>query len=271
MITCLLQLHVLYEALESELEANRDHPLVSAIHFPDELNRLGLLEQDLDYYYDKQWRHLLDGDDVTVGMRRYAARIREVGRHHPELLVAHSYTRYLGDMSGGQILRRLIKKRYSLPEDAGVSFYCFDHVQSIAAFKQLYSTRMNGLDLSESEMDQQVEEAQKIFQHNIDVFEEVGAMFKPAAPAAATADKDKNDHDVADASPVTTSEVSDPPTAQKHAQKSPIVRRGSFVNEVTKAKFVTVATFLMGVSVAVLTGMYCPWVHGDHAIASYTF
>lgn len=33
----------------------------------------------------------------------YMNRIRAVGRDAPELLVAHAYTRYLGDLSGGQV------------------------------------------------------------------------------------------------------------------------------------------------------------------------
>ena len=72
----ILQYYVLYEALESELEANRDHPVVAAIHFPDEFSRLHLVVEDLDYFYDKQWRHLLDGDDVMpcVATRRASMR-----------------------------------------------------------------------------------------------------------------------------------------------------------------------------------------------------
>ena len=105
------------------------------------------------------------------------ARIKEIGQSQPELLVAHSYTRYLGDMSGGQILKKMIRKRYDLTGEGGVSFYMFDHIESIGKFKELYTARMNGLSLTEEQKDEMVEEAKRIFQFNIDVFNEVAARF----------------------------------------------------------------------------------------------
>lgn len=176
----LLQLYVLYDAMETELERNKDNPVVGPIHFPQELNRLKYLEIDLDYYYSKQWRDILE-KNTTPGMKKYVARIKEIGRSNPDLLVAHSYTRYLGDMSGGQILKKMIIKRYNLCDENGTKFYCFDHIESIGKFKELYSARMNSLELSDHQKNAMVEEAKHIFQFNIDVFQEVGDRFLPGS------------------------------------------------------------------------------------------
>ena len=43
----------------------------------------------------------------------------------PSRLLAHAYVRYLGDLSGGQFIRRRISKAYGLDDGAGVSFYEF--------------------------------------------------------------------------------------------------------------------------------------------------
>ena len=218
----------------------------------------------MDYYYNKQWRHLLD-TDVTDGMRRYAARIHEAAREQPELLVAHSYTRYLGDMSGGQILRRLIKKRYSLPEGAGVSFYNFDHVHSIAAFKDLYTSRMNGLELSEQEIDDQVEEAKRIFQHNIDVFEEVGAKFKPTAITSTTAVNNgasQTGTDISNgtlASPRFTSSVAEKSAAALVGDSGDYVSSGGGAHSLATRSLITVASLLVGLSATAV--VFCPWIH----------
>lgn len=42
------------------------------------------------------------------------------------LLLSHAYVRYLGDLSGGQYIRRRVAKAYELPDTGeGVRFYIF--------------------------------------------------------------------------------------------------------------------------------------------------
>jgi hypothetical protein len=55
----------------------------------------------------------------------YTARIEDIGRRNPTRLVAHAYVRYLGDLSGGQYVKRIISKAYSLDDSSGLSFYDF--------------------------------------------------------------------------------------------------------------------------------------------------
>ena len=40
----------------------------------------------------------------------YVNRINQISEEKPELLVAHAYTRYLGDLSGGQILKKIAQE-----------------------------------------------------------------------------------------------------------------------------------------------------------------
>lgn len=53
----------------------------------------------------------------------------------PSPLLAHAYVRYLGDLSGGQSIRRIISKAYGLEEagqegrELGVSFYVFKELR----------------------------------------------------------------------------------------------------------------------------------------------
>lgn len=61
-------------------------------------------------------------------LRAYVDRINTVADFpDPSPLLAHSYTRYLGDLSGGQFIRKTIIKAYGLDEAGGlgVEFYEF--------------------------------------------------------------------------------------------------------------------------------------------------
>jgi heme oxygenase len=59
----------------------------------------------------------------------YVSRIRALSASDASapLLLAHAYVRYLGDLSGGQIIKRRLMKVYDLPETGkGVRFYEFE-------------------------------------------------------------------------------------------------------------------------------------------------
>ena len=60
----------------------------------------------------------------------YVKRIEELSNSSdPSALLAHSYVRYLGDLSGGQTIRHTLAKAYDLDEAAG-SFYRFKELRS---------------------------------------------------------------------------------------------------------------------------------------------
>ncbi|KAF3846876.1 hypothetical protein F7725_003954 [Dissostichus mawsoni] len=96
----------IYRALEEELDRNASHPAVAPIYFPQELARLQTLERDLEHFFGSEWRQRVIVPAATV---RYQERIRRIGAESPDLLVAHAYTRYLGDLSGGQVFDDLQK------------------------------------------------------------------------------------------------------------------------------------------------------------------
>ena len=100
-------LYFVYSAMEEEMERHQQHPILSKIYF-QELNRQRSLEQDLKYYFGSQWR-----EQVTLSPagEAYVQRIREVSNNEPELLIARLYTRYMGDLSGGQILKGAVRGR----------------------------------------------------------------------------------------------------------------------------------------------------------------
>ena len=76
------------------------------------------------------------------------------------LLLAHAYVRYLGDLSGGQFIRRRIAKVYNLPSTgAGAKFYTFttsagEGEAGMKEMKDLKDWYRDGMDLGVGEDDQ---------------------------------------------------------------------------------------------------------------------
>ncbi len=164
-------LYFVYSAMEDEIGrlcAER-HPVVGMIGFP-ELNRREKLAQDLDYYFDKNWSNHLE---PTNAAKAYVERIHKVAKEAPELLVAHHYTRYLGDLSGGQILKNIAQKALNLSDLDGLHFYEFDCINDHKAFKRNYSSTLNSLPIDQAMADLIVEEANKAFKCNMDMFKEL--------------------------------------------------------------------------------------------------
>jgi heme oxygenase len=166
--TLVANLYYVYSAMEEEMEKLRQHPIISKIYFP-QLNRKHSLEQDLHYYYGANWRNEIK---LSQAGEAYVNRIREVAANRPELLVAHSYTRYLGDLSGGQILKKIAQRAMNLNE-GGTAFYEFAEIPDEKAFKNEFRQAMNDLPVDEATAQQIVDEANDAFKMNMKLFQEL--------------------------------------------------------------------------------------------------
>ncbi|MFO8038310.1 MAG: heme oxygenase (biliverdin-producing) [Sodalinema sp.] len=164
----LANLYFVYRTLEEELERHRDNPVIAGIHFRD-LERTPSLEADLAFYYGDNWREEIEplAEGVT-----YVNRLKEVSETEPELLVAHAYTRYMGDLSGGQSLKNIVRSALELPETQGTrlhEFAAFPTPESRRNFKVQYRDALNELPVDEDLAQRIVEEANLAFQLNQDV------------------------------------------------------------------------------------------------------
>ncbi|OCT85374.1 heme oxygenase 1 L homeolog isoform X1 [Xenopus laevis] len=167
-------LYFIYEALEEEINRNKDNPVFSPVYFPLELHRKNALEVDLEYFYGPQWRKKIICPHST---KNYVDRLHHVGQKEPELLVSHAYTRYLGDLSGGQVLKKIAQKALQLPASGeGLAFFTFDNVTNATKFKQLYRSRMNSIETDAYAKKRILEEAKTAFLLNIKLFEELQTL-----------------------------------------------------------------------------------------------
>ena len=73
-----------------------------------------------DNFYFAQW---LSQIKLSPAAKVYVARVQEVAATKPYLLVAHQYTRYLGDLFGGQMMGGMASRSLDLANGDGTAFY----------------------------------------------------------------------------------------------------------------------------------------------------
>ncbi|PKW07461.1 heme oxygenase [Streptomyces sp. 1222.5] len=172
------QLWFVYEALESAAE----HLTADAVAGPfvrPELLRLPALERDLAHLRGPGWRAGLSALPAT---RAYADRVRECAERWPGGYVAHHYTRYLGDLSGGQIIRDRAERTWGFARKGdGVRFYVFEEIANPAAFKRGYRELLDAIGVDDLERQRVVGECKRAFALNTAVFRALGEEFTLSA------------------------------------------------------------------------------------------
>ncbi len=171
-------LYYVYSELEAEIERHKDNPFLSAIYFP-ELNRKAALEKDMEFYYGKDWRYLPKSPSASTQLKpssateNYIARIQEISASEPALLIGHAYTRYMGDLSGGQMLQKIAQSVLKLEGYQGTSFYHFEQIPDKKAFKDKYRQALDTLPIDDAIAERIVAEANKAFRFNMQMAQEL--------------------------------------------------------------------------------------------------
>lgn len=142
----LRNLFEIYRALELALTARAGDPALAPVVFP-RLFRTATLAADLDILWPGSWREQLPLQSAT---HLYVARIEELSESAPALLAAHAYVRYLGDLSGGQILRRIVARMLGTRQGEGTSFYEFGSDLEVAQSARVLRAGLAALPVDES-------------------------------------------------------------------------------------------------------------------------
>ncbi|MGW1952060.1 biliverdin-producing heme oxygenase [Streptomyces sp. NPDC001920] len=172
------QLWFVYEALETGTERLASDPVAGPFIQP-ELFRLASLERDLAHLRGPRWRAGLSALPAT---RAYADRVAQCAREWPAGYIAHHYTRYLGDLSGGQIIRDKAERTWGFAKKGdGVRFYVFEGIPNPAAFKRGYRELLDAVRADDLEKQRVVAECKRAFALNTAVFRALGEEFPLSA------------------------------------------------------------------------------------------
>ena len=164
----LTNFYYVYDTMEQRIRETED-PMVQAIKSED-LERKEAIERDLEYYYGPDWK---EKQIPSEACNKYCHRLNEVAEQDPYLLVAHHYTRYIGDLSGGKILKEIAARVLNPPKGKGLDFYEFPSIPNAKMFKQNYRAVLDNLGTDSSQENALITEANYAFRLNMYMFEEI--------------------------------------------------------------------------------------------------
>jgi len=169
-IALVAQHYFIYEAIERAAERMRIDP-VARPFISDKLTRLPAIEEDLRFLIGENWREQITPLPTTAA---YVARIDEVGATWAGGFVAHHYTRYLGDLSGGQIIRTIMQRQFGFDTN-GVGFYLFGDIAKPREFKDTYREQLDAVPWDDEERARVIDEVLVAYRFNTDLFRDLAA------------------------------------------------------------------------------------------------
>ena len=164
----LTNFYYVYDTMEQRIRESED-PMVQAVR-SESLERKEGIERDLEYYYGAEWKEKQIPSDAC---NKYCHRINEVAEENPFLLVAHHYTRYIGDLSGGKILKEITARVLKPPAGKGLDFYEFPSIPDAKLFKQNYRAVLDNLGTTVPQENALIAEANYAFELNMNMFDEI--------------------------------------------------------------------------------------------------
>ena len=165
-------LHALYAALEAALARHAADAGLAPLML-EGLARAAALADDLQRLQGAAWPQPLALLPATAA---YVERIETLAQECPPLLAAHAYVRYLGDLSGGQVLQRVVARGLGLVGPGGTRFYRFGTPAATAALARRFRQGLDAIGAGQSAAPDLVAEARHGFVLHRQLFEQIAAV-----------------------------------------------------------------------------------------------
>lgn len=136
------------------------------------LARAAALEADLEALGGAGWRSV----EPVAATSPYVERIERLKAQGELGLLSHGYVRYLGDLSGGQALARVVGRTLGLEPGSGLAFYSFAEIPDHDRFKADYRAGLDSMEVTPAEADAVVAEACYAFRLNTALFEDLEGL-----------------------------------------------------------------------------------------------
>jgi heme oxygenase len=166
----LRNLEPLYVALESGLERHSGDPVIAAFRRPS-IYRAPALRADLAMIAGPAWSTL----PLMPAARAYVERLGELTAAWPAGLLAHAYVRYMGDLSGGQLVGAVVRRKYTADVAAASAFFDYGAGFDADATRQSLREGFDAAPLAAADATAVIGEAVEAFGRHARLFDELRA------------------------------------------------------------------------------------------------
>lgn len=159
----LLNLQAIYVALEKGLAHASIMPKMDFAP----LYRADAIARDLAFL--GHWPRV----PLCAATKGYVQHLEVLSASGSPLLLAHAYVRYLGDLHGGQMLRRCVSRVLQSQDKQGLSFYDFGPTERVNQLIAAFRTELDQTPLGPGQTETLVQEVRLGFGMHIELFKQL--------------------------------------------------------------------------------------------------
>ena len=114
-------------------------------------------------------KKLINGKTSTEA---YIPKLNEIYKNISELIIAHTYTRFLADLFGGRTFFSILSSEYKISPE-GLNYYKFNKIEDFKTYVGEYHGKLNSLTLSEEMQKEFLNEIYNAYIYNLAISNEL--------------------------------------------------------------------------------------------------
>ncbi|MDU2489605.1 MAG: biliverdin-producing heme oxygenase [Clostridium celatum] len=162
----------MYKAIEDALDKNENNAIVKPF-VTRELYRSELMRKDLEFLLGDKLNSL----KLLASTEACVAKIEELSKTKPELVVAYAYTRFLADLFGGRTFLSLLSTNYKISNE-GLNYYQFPEINDLRGYVMKYHNMLADINLSDEMKIDFINEVNNAYIYNLAISNELEAKLK---------------------------------------------------------------------------------------------
>ncbi|MBX7370289.1 biliverdin-producing heme oxygenase [Clostridium chauvoei] len=168
----IFNLEKMYKAIEDALDKNSSNDVIKPF-VTKELYRSELIRKDLQFLLGDK----LEAMKPLASTEASVARIEELSKTKPELVVAYAYTRFLADLFGGRTFLSLLSTKYKISNE-GLNYYQFPDISDLRGYVMKYHNLLGEIKLSDDLKVDFINEVNNAYIYNLAISNELEAKLK---------------------------------------------------------------------------------------------